>query len=405
MTPLANARVVLGVTGGIAAYKAADLASKLVQAGCQVDVVLTAGAAQFVQPMTFSAIIKRPVHTAVFAPWTDAWHGHITLASEADLLIVAPASANALAGLALGLAGDLLGTVALSTAAPLLLAPAMEDGMFHHPATQGHLATLKERGATIVGPDHGRLASGAVGTGRLADVETILGTARRILGRNGILAGRTVVVTAGGTHEPVDPVRYVGNRSSGAMGYALAQAAIDAGASVTLITGPSSLRPPVGAAVVAVDTAEQMLVAVNHAIRSAAALVMAAAVADFRPDHVSTKKLKKQGTDAGLTLALVRNPDILASVNHPGLVKVGFAAETEDLEANALLKLRAKGLAMIVANDATATIGAGTSTATIILPDAPIERLPSMTKQLLGAEIINRLATILQRRDVESSHR
>ncbi len=404
MTPLSNARVVLGVTGGIAAYRAADLASRLVQAGCRVDVVLTAGAAQFVQPMTFSAITKRPVHTTVFAPWTDEWHGHITLASEAEILIVAPTSANALAGLALGLAGDLLGTVALSTAAPLLLAPAMEDRMFHHPATQEHLATLQERGATIVGPDHGRLASGEVGTGRLADVETILGTARRLLGRNGILAGRTVVVTAAGTHEPIDPVRYVGNRSSGSMGYALVQAAIDAGASVTLITGPSYLRPPVGAEVVSVNTAEQMLVAVNDAITSAAALVMAAAVADFRPDHVSTTKLKKQGTDAGLTLALVRNPDILASIDRPGLVKVGFAAETEDLEANGLVKLRAKGLAMIVANDASATIGADTSTATIIRTDARIERLPRMTKQLLGAEIVDRLATILQQRDVESSH-
>ena len=405
MTPFLNARVVLGVTGGIAAYKAADLASTLVQAGCSVDVVLTDGGAQFIQPMTFSAVTKRPVHSTLFSPWTADWQGHVSLAEEADLLIVAPASANALAGLALGLASDLLGTIALSTTAPVLLAPAMEERMFHHPATQAHLNTLRDRGAIVIGPEHGRLASGAHGTGRLAAVETIVGTARLMLGRNGPLAGRTIVVTAGGTHEPIDPVRYVGNRSSGAMGYALAQAGLDAGATVTLITGPSNLLPPVGSRVIAVTTAQEMWAAVNDAVGTAQALVMAAAVADFRPEHVSTKKLKKVGSEGGLTLSLVRNPDILASVDRSTLVKVGFAAETDDLEVNATGKLRAKGLAMIVANDATATIGAETSTASIVRPDAPIERLATMSKQLLAGEIIDRLGTIFRQRDDASPHR
>lgn len=402
MTPLTDARVVLAVTGGIASYKAADLASKLVQAGCRVDVILTDGAAQFIQPLTFAAITKRPVHMTVLEPWTERWNGHISLATEADILIVAPASANSLARLSLGLADDLLGTVALSTTAPLLLAPAMEQTMFHHPATQQHLVTLRERGATVIGPEPGRLASGKHGMGRMADVDTILGTARIILGRNGPLAGRTVVVTAGGTHEPIDPVRYVGNRSSGAMGFALARAGMDAGASVTLITGPTHLDRPPGARLTEVTTAEEMLTAVTRAVTAADALVMAAAVADFRPDQVSERKLKKEGPDTGRSLSLVRNPDILASIERPGLVKVGFAAETEDLEANATLKLRAKALAMIVANDAVATIGSDASTATIIRSDAPVERLPTMSKELLAAEIIARLTAIMRARDPEA---
>ncbi|MDP9362717.1 MAG: bifunctional phosphopantothenoylcysteine decarboxylase/phosphopantothenate--cysteine ligase CoaBC, partial [Chloroflexota bacterium] len=226
MTSLRHANVVLAVSGGIAAYKAADLASRLVQVGAVVDVILTAGAQEFVRPLTFAALTKRPVRTTPFAPWTEESSGHISLAHDADVLVVAPASANVLARIALGLADDLLGTVALSTRAPLVLAPAMEHGMFHHPATQTHLATLRGRGAIVVGPESGRLASGATGDGRLASIDRIVGTLRATLGRNGPLAGRRVVVSAGGTQEPLDPVRFLGNRSSGAMGYALAAAAV-----------------------------------------------------------------------------------------------------------------------------------------------------------------------------------
>lgn len=392
---IAGFRILLAVTGGVAAYKAADLCSRLVQGGATVDVLMTEGARRFVQPLTFNALTRRPVHTDAWSPWTPGHAGHVTLAAEADLLLVAPASANALARLALGLAPDLLGTVALSTTSPLLVAPAMEHNMWNHPATQAHVATLRERGATLVGPESGRLASGASGDGRLASIDAIIDATSVVLGRGGALAGRTVVVTAGGTHEPIDPVRFVGNRSSGLMGYAVARAARDRGATVRLITGPSSLTPPGGLDIIRVETALDMLAAVERAASDADALVMAAAVADFRPAIAAERKIKKRSGQDGLELALVRNPDILASIDRPGLLKIGFAAETEDLVANAEAKLRAKGLAMIVANDAVATIGQVDSEATFLFPDRPPEPLPPMPKQTLAGVIADRLAILL----------
>ena len=396
MSVLHGSRIVLAVTGGIAAYKAADLASKFVQAGARVDVVLSRAAEEFVRPLTFSALTRRPVHTDLYAPWTEA-AGHVTLAHEANLVIVAPATANAIARLALGLADDLLGAINLATGAPLLVAPAMEDGMYRHPATQAHLATLRQRGAAIVGPVSGRLASGALGAGRLAPPEAILGAARLVLGRRGPLTGRRLVVTAGGTREPLDPVRYLGNRSSGLMGYALAAAALERGADVTLVAGPTHLDPPYGARLVRVETALELQAAVGEAIDEADALVMAAAVADFRPAAASDRKVKKQPGAETWEVSLVRNPDVLAGVDRPGLVKVGFAAETEDLIANATAKLAAKGLAMIVANDAAATIGSAESTAILIRPGTDPEPLPTLAKAELAGRILVRLAELLPR--------
>ena len=403
MNLLSSARIVLGVSGGVAAYKAAELASRLVQTGARVDVVLTAGAREFIRPLTFAAITQRPVHDDVFEAWTESSFGHITLAKDADLVVVAPASANTIAKLALGLTDDMLGAVALATGAPLVVAPAMEHGMFHHPATQAHLATLRARGATQIGPEAGRLASGATGDGRLATTEAIIGAIRAVIGRNGPLAGRRIVVSGGGTHEPLDPVRFLGNRSSGTMGYALAEAALAAGATVTLVTGPTHLVPPFGAEVAAVTTAEEMLRAIDRATETADALIMAAAVADFRPAGASEQKIKKQPGQTELTLRLVRNPDILASVNRPGLVKIGFAAETEDLVGNARTKLAAKGLAMIVANDAVATIGRDDSEATLLFPDGRCESLPLMTKASLAAVIVARIAPLLDARARDAS--
>jgi phosphopantothenoylcysteine decarboxylase/phosphopantothenate--cysteine ligase len=391
---IGTARVVLGISGGIAAYKAADLASKLVQLGATVDAILTVGAQEFVQPLTFEAITKRPVHVGVFEPWTERSSGHVSLANEADILVVAPASGNTLAKLAVGMAGDMLGAVALSTHAPLLIAPAMEHGMFHHAATQAHLQTLRDRGATHVGPEYGRLASGMMGDGRMAGVATIVGAIRWVLGRGGALAGRHIVITAGGTREPLDPVRYLGNRSSGQMGYALAQAAIDRGATVTLITTVTALTPPYGAATTRVETADEMDAAVKVAVREADVLIMAAAVADFRPTNAATSKMKKQGGQAGLALQLERTPDILANACGENLVKIGFAAETEDLVENALKKLESKGLTMIVANDATATIGQAESTATILWRGKPPEQLGTMAKVDLAHEIMERLVIL-----------
>ncbi|MDQ3778954.1 MAG: bifunctional phosphopantothenoylcysteine decarboxylase/phosphopantothenate--cysteine ligase CoaBC [Chloroflexota bacterium] len=397
MTGLATAQILLAVTGGVAAYRAADLASQLVQAGAKVDTILTEGAARFIQPLTFAALTRRPVHTDLFAPWSGDALGHISLARDAEVMLVAPASANAIARLSLGLASDLLGAVALSTSAPLIVAPAMEHGMFHHPATQSHLQTLRDRGATVVGPAHGRLASGAIGDGRLVPIGELINVVRQVLGRDGPLAGIRIVLTAGGTREALDPVRYLGNRSSGKMGYALARAAIDLGATVHLITGPVNLAAPAGVELTEVESAAEMHQAVRDAVQSADALIMAAAVADFRPRHRQTQKIKKRSGSDTLTLELERNPDILASISQAGLIKVGFGAETEDLLANAEKKLTAKTLDMIVANDATATIGSGVSTAIILRPGRPPESLPEMTKEALAQHILQHVAEIVTR--------
>jgi phosphopantothenoylcysteine decarboxylase/phosphopantothenate--cysteine ligase len=398
MTMLRGARILLSVTGGIAAYKSADLASKLVQAGAVVDVVLSETARRFVGAATFEALTKRPVHGDVFEPWTETSFGHITLGHETDAVVVAPATAHTIARLAHGFADDMLGAAVLSTQAPLLVIPAMEHLMYHHPATQANLATLRARGAVQVGPERGRLASGEEGDGRFPAPETIIGAIRQTLGRSGPLAGKRVVVSAGGTQEPIDPVRFIGNRSSGLMGYALAQAAIDAGASVGLVTGPTQLAAPYGADVVSVSTASEMFEAIRRQVAGADALIMAAAVADFRPAEPASSKIKKSSRDDAPTIALVRNLDILATIDEPGLVKIGFAAETDDLIENARKKIAAKSLALIVANDATTTIGSRTSTGTILTPDGQAETLPTLPKEDLAAIIIARLAKVLSER-------
>src|SRR5829696_4748553 len=293
---LENKRIVLGVSGGIAAYKVADLASKLVQAGATVDVIMTSGAQRFVTPLTFQAITKRPVRTDIYADWLGEDTGHVGLAHNADLLVIAPATANTIARLALGLSDDLLCAVYLSTRAPVLLVPAMETGMYLHPATQEHLETLRNRGASVMEPGEGHLASGASSLGRMPPVPEIMAAIRRSLGANGPLAGKRVVVTAGGTQEPLDPVRYIGNRSSGKMGYAIAEAAFNAGAGVTLISGPVALAAPHGVPLVRVGTAREMDKAVRAALEEGSdALVMAAAVADYAPLDVSEQKIKKTG--------------------------------------------------------------------------------------------------------------
>lgn len=398
MSILRGARITLGVSGGIAAYKAADLASKLVQEGATVDVLLTENATAFIQPLTFQAITKQPVHTGVFEGWTEEWYGHISLAHSSQLLIVAPATANTIAHLAGGLAKDMLGAVALSTSAPLIVAPAMEHTMYHHPATQANLNLLRSRGATIVGPETGRLASGEFGDGRLVSPEHLVGAIRQVLGKNGPLAGRRIVISAGGTHEPIDPVRFIGNRSSGLMGYSIAQSGIDFGADVTLISGPTTLKPPYGVHYRDVETAEQMLGEIRTSTESADVLIMAAAVADYRPSEARASKIKKGGPDEPSTIELVRNPDILASIDRPGLLKIGFAAETDDLIEHAREKLVRKGLSMIIANDAVKTIGSERSTAVILRPYGEQEALPMMSKTDLANTIMTRIADLLNGR-------
>lgn len=408
MTPvLRDRRIVFGVCGGIAAYKAADVVSKLQQAGALVDVILTQHATEFVRPLTFSTLSHRPVYVDLWEPTGQTAARHIELAEAADLLLVAPATADTLARLAHGMASDMLGAVALATTAPLVLVPAMEHHMYEHPATQANLRLLRERGAVVVPPEMGHLASGMVGIGRFPDTPTILGHARAVLGRGGDLAGRRVVVTAGGTHEPIDPVRFIGNRSSGLMGYALAEEARDRGADVLLISGPVALPAPAGLRVEVVQTALELRDAVCAAVKDADALMMAAAVADYRVDNPAQQKIKKgsaaENADGSIDLHLIRNPDVLAEVMRlpgtEGLIRVGFAAETTDVARHATAKLTGKNLHLMVANDvAKAGSGFGTATneVTIFHPDGRIEPLSLLPKTEVASAIWDRVVPLLR---------
>ena len=395
---LSGKRILLGVSGSIAACKAADLASRLTKAGARVDAILTAAAARFVTPLTFQSLTGRP---ALLDLWSAEAHVlHVGLAEGADLLVVAPATADILAKLAHGLADDLLTVTALAARCPLLVAPAMDAGMFEHPAVQANLKALRERGATVIGPADGRMASGLEGAGRMLEPEEILGHVRLAAGRNGPLAGRRVVVTAGGTREPIDPVRVIANRSSGKQGFALAQAALDRGAAVTLVAANCALATPVGASCIDVSTAQEMAEAVLEACAGADALVMAAAVADFRPSRPAARKLKK---DAGPPVVeLERTTDILKVVTEararPACV-VGFAAETGDLLANARKKLKEKSLSLIVANDVTQPGGGfGSDANQVTLIDASgAEELPLLSKDEVAGKILDRVQALLSR--------
>ncbi|MDQ3855410.1 MAG: bifunctional phosphopantothenoylcysteine decarboxylase/phosphopantothenate--cysteine ligase CoaBC, partial [Chloroflexota bacterium] len=338
-------------------------------------------------------LTRRPVITDLWQDWTEDAQGHISLGEQAEVMVIAPATAQTLARLALGLADDMVSLTALATYAPLVLAPAMNYHMWEHLATQAHVATLESRGATFVQPDTGTLASGAVGPGRLADPERIIGAVRWRLGRDGALSGRRVVVTAGGTREALDPVRFIGNGSSGRMGYALAQAAIDRGADVTLVSANVDLPPPWGADLIEVTSAQEMLVATRRACEGADAVVMAAAVADYAPARHSPSKLRKTGS--GLELHLVETRDVLASLDTPALVKVGFAAETEDLLANARSKLQRKGLDLIVANDAAATIGSEDAELMLVYADGRLETLEPLPKLEAAERVADALVGLL----------
>ena len=399
---LCGKHIVLGVSGGIAAYKAADLASFLVQQGVELHVVMTEAASRFVGSMTFEAITRRPVYQGVFDGWSGEEAGHVTLASSADLVVVAPATANTIARTALGLADDMLSATLLATQAPIVVAPAMEHHMWHHEATQSHIETLRRRSVRIVDPEAGYLASGAQGDGRLARRSRIVAAMRDALRRNGPLAGMKIVISAGGTHEAIDPVRFIGNRSSGHMGVALAEAAFDAGAEVHTIVGPTVSAPPEVGRVERIQSARDLKAAVRRASDDADVLVMAAAVADFRPERAADAKIKKRAGEDAPTLTLVRNPDILAGVNRDGLLKVGFAAETEDLIANASDKLKQKHLDMIVANDAVATIGSDHSQATLLFADGKAIALPLLQKSELAQVIVLQLSGLKGREHVDA---
>jgi phosphopantothenoylcysteine decarboxylase/phosphopantothenate--cysteine ligase len=408
---LRDRRILLGVTGGIAAYKVCTLASRLTQADAQVDVVMTEAALRFVTPLTFQSLTGRPVYTSLWGA-LDATMGedailpthvvHVGLAEAADLMVVAPATAHTMAKMAQGLADNLLTTLALAARCPVLLAPAMDVEMWAHPATQANVATLRERGIHFAGPARGRMASGLEGEGRMVEPDEILGHIRLVLGREGPLARRRVVVTAGPTREPLDPVRFLSNPSSGRQGFALAQAALVRGARVTLITGPTNLPTPVGVERVEVVTVQEMHDAVLSAAGQADALLMAAAPADYRPATTAPQKIKKGKKD--LTLRLARTQDILSAVAARRVesgfprVAVGFAAESENLVENARAKLAAKNLDLIVANDITARdagFSAETNRVAILDREGGAEELPLMSKTAVAELVLKRIVDLL----------
>ncbi|MBQ2700191.1 MAG: bifunctional phosphopantothenoylcysteine decarboxylase/phosphopantothenate--cysteine ligase CoaBC [Clostridia bacterium] len=390
--------VVVGVTGGIAAYKACELVSRLVKEGASVYVVMTANATRFVAPLTFETLSNHPVVTDTFdRPQT--WEvEHIALAKRAALFCVAPATANILAKMAHGIADDMLSTTLLATKAPVLVAPAMNTGMWTAPVTQENLRLLKARGVHQVGPDAGRLACGDAGAGRMAEPAQILEEIVNILSKPRDLEGKKVLVTAGPTRERLDPVRYMTNDSSGKMGYAIAQAARERGAEVTLVTGPVALTPPDEATVKRIESTCQLYDAVTALAPEQDLVIQAAAPADYRFSHTSDQKMKKQG-GAGLTLTLVENPDIAAAIGKnkkPGQIFVGFAAETENLIENAKSKLDKKNLDLVVANDVTQP-GAGfnvdTNIAALITHERVLE-LPLQSKRALADRILTEAALL-----------
>ena len=389
--PLKDKHVVLGVTGSIACYKALDLASKLMQAGALVDVIMSYGATQFVTPLAFRSLTHRAVVTDSFDPDSEYSVEHVALAQQADVIVIAPATVHCIAKLALGLADDPLTTTIVAATCPLVVAPAMDGNMYDHPATQANLAILKERGVVIAGPGIGRLASGLSGVGRILETPELLGHISYAMGKDGDLAGRTVVVSAGGTMEPIDPVRVITNNSSGKMGYAVAEAARDRGANVVLVTAPTNLADPALINVVQVRTAEQMGAAIQEHAEKADALVMAAAVADYRPTEAADQKIKKSDDDLNITLS--KTTDILKTAKG-NFVRVGFAAESQNLVANAKAKVDSKKLDLIVANDITSEgsgFGSDTNQVTLIDRDLVVEELPLLSKYDVSNRILDRV--------------
>ena len=404
---LVGTKIILGVTGSIAAYKAVGLLRALVREGGTVQVVMTHAATKFVAPLTFEVLSGCPVSTDLF----EAHHEmkHLSMPEQADLIVVAPATANFLAKAAAGLADDLLSTMVLTARCPLLIAPAMDGGMWEHRAVAHNVQTLRTRRVVVLDPDEGPLASGRFGQGRLADESRILEAIQTALGPRHDWRGHRILVSAGPTQEPIDPVRFISNRSSGKMGYALAEAARARGARVTLVTGPTALPIPAGVEVVGVETAEEMSKALCTRLSWSTVVIMAAAVADYRPAQAAAHKIKKQG-QGDQTLRLEPTRDILGalSAQRTNQLLIGFAAETQDLIAHATDKLSAKGLDLIVANDVTragAGFGSDQNAVTVIDRQGRIIEFPLMAKRQLADEILNVARTLISPRGARTGLR
>ncbi len=404
MKVLHGKKIIVGITGSIAAFKAADLASKLAQVGAEVDCVLTNSAEKFITALTFQSVTGRRAYTDSDLWGNEAHVLHVGLGKDADLFVVAPCTANSIAKLANGIADNLLTVTALAAQCPIVLVPAMDGGMYDHPALQENLNKLKARGVIIFEPVDGHLASGLTGKGRMREPAEILGNIRLILGRGGLLAGKKVVVTAGGTQEALDPVRILSNRSSGKQGYALAQAALDSGAEVVLISTPTALPAPIGARMVQVESAKQMLESVLNETVGVDALIMAAAVADFRPKNAADDKMKKR--DGIPQIELEETEDILKTVSglpvgkkRPHVV-IGFAAESRNLLENAREKLSSKKVDLIVANDISAKesgFGVDTNRVTLLYADGRQDSLPLISKTEAAEAVIEKLAVLLEK--------
>jgi phosphopantothenoylcysteine decarboxylase/phosphopantothenate--cysteine ligase len=397
--PLEGKTVVLAVTGSIAAYKAADIASKLVQSGANVEVILTKSATEFVGKSTFEALTHRPVTTGLWEAHSELSIDHVALALRADCVLVAPATANTIAKLALGISDDPITATVLATEAPVIVAPAMDADMFASPSNQRNVTTLQNDGVVFAGPAEGRLASGLVGKGRLVKTATLVGLVRHVIGRHGDYRSRNVIVSAGGTKQPIDPVRYISNRSTGKMGYAIAEAARDRGANVTLVTA-ADLPDPAGVKVIRAETVDEMRDAIVPASSNADLLVMAAAISDFTPAQVSDRKIKKQGSGK-MTLELSKVEDFMPLAQGKHLVKVAFAAETNDLESNAQAKAAPKGAAFVVANNVSEPgSGFGTDTNRVTFVDASgnVDPQSMMDKLHVGHAILDRALPLLGER-------
>jgi phosphopantothenoylcysteine decarboxylase/phosphopantothenate--cysteine ligase len=394
--------IVLGVTGSIAAYKSIELARRLTQAGATVQVVMSRSATEFVRPLTFQALTYRPVEVEMFQIQDERAAGHVAMGRQADVVVIAPATAHLLARLASGMSDDLIATTVLATSAPIVVAPAMETHMWQNAATRENVERLRARGVRVVDPESGPLASGDVGPGRLASLEKIEAAIAEALGASGALAGRRVVVTAGPTVELIDPVRFVSNRSSGKMGYAIANAARAAGAEVTLVHGPTALATPKGVRDIPVESAEDMKDAVLALLPGTDAVVMAAAVADYRPREVQTRKIKKRDTGSALTIHLTENPDVLKAIvaaRRPKTIVVGFKAETGDATDEATRMLREKKLDLVVANDISepsSVFGSDTDRVTFVSADG-VEALPTLPKTEVAQRLVAKLADRLAR--------
>ncbi len=396
---LAGREIILGITGSIAAYKAVLLLRELTARGAEVAVVMTAGAEHFVGPLTFRTLSGRPVMSNLFDPQSNDAVEHVALAERAHAFVVAPATANLLAKAAHGIADDFLTTLLLAARCPVLMAPAMDGGMWEHAAVQANVATLRERGVTVLEPEAGALASGQSGRGRLPEIESMVEEVERLLTPGRDLAGERFLVTSGPTREPIDPVRYLSNRSSGKMGHAVATAALRRGAEVVLISGPTPLKPPVGAVYVPVQTAEEMREAALQHLGAASVVIKAAAVADYRVERPSPTKIKSGGKREGLSLDLVPNPDILKELAQKkgGAFLVGFAAETNDVRAHATDKLRAKGVDLLVVNDVSQQgIGFEADDNQVVLLDrwGGALELPRMTKIQVAHAILDRVLAL-----------